>query len=162
MDDRVAVVGDDGVVEHQLPDVRQFLNVRRSRKAGPVVVPSSVTSMLNVSVRFGDGIALVEDVRHHLVAEIEVVPWNPRLIRRDEQAHELGRARRIAVRLSQLRDRVQLTDARLLIDAPEHQTHRQQDRHTGSRGAWRVVSGALRSSASLMNRSLRRRCPPAS
>ncbi len=38
-----------------VPTLRQFLNVRRSREAGPVVSPSSVSSMVNVSVRFGNG-----------------------------------------------------------------------------------------------------------
>ena len=132
-----------------VPIFRQSLNVRRSRKAGPVVVPWSVTSMLNVSERFGAEIAAIEDLRHHFIAKIKVGAFDARLARRDQQPHELRCARGRAIRLAQFRDGIELPDARLLIDAPEREADLPRTATPAPRRVT-VVSGALRNSTSLM------------
>src|SRR5215831_5515412 len=53
MDDEIPLYETTAWSKVILPMRRQFRKVRRSRKNGPCVSPSSVTSMSKVSVRFG-------------------------------------------------------------------------------------------------------------
>ena len=113
----VAVVGDDSVVEHERADTAPVAERAPlfERRAGRFPFVGELDVEGELSLR--RGIAAVEYLRHDLVAEVEAVAGDSRLIRRvDQQAHELRRARRLAGRLSQLRDRVQLADRRLLVD----------------------------------------------
>ena len=86
VDDRVSVVGDDSVVEHQLPDVLPVLE--RAPLAERGAGGRAFVGYLDVERQraLRHGIARVEDVRHHLVAEIERVPWNHRLRERRRRA----------------------------------------------------------------------------
>src|SRR5215475_7562403 len=61
-------------------------------------------------------VASVVDLRHDLVAEIQRLAIDPRLLRRDHQAHERRRFRGFGSWFAELSDLVQLTDARFLVD----------------------------------------------
>src|ERR1051325_10653055 len=55
------------------------------------------------------------DLGHDLVADVEALAWYDRLLRRDEELHELGRARRLAGGLPHLGDLVELPDGVLFV-----------------------------------------------
>src|SRR4030095_8793730 len=96
MKDEIAVVGDDGVVERQRahaapvterPPLLRY-QPRRMHVGGVLYV---------VRLRvFGRRIAAIEDLRHDLVPEVEALSLDSRLVWRDEQSHELRRARGLA------------------------------------------------------------------
>ena len=71
MDHGVAVVRDDGVVEHNRPICRQFWNVRRTRNGVPdVSLVGDVDGERQRPLRHG--IAAVEDLGHDFVANVEI------------------------------------------------------------------------------------------
>ena len=125
-----------------VPIRRQFRNVRRTRNGVPDVCPSSVTSIVNVSVRFGTGSPRIEDLGHDFVAHVEVRTGNHGLLGRDEQPHERRCPRRLARWFSQLRNRIELADGGLLVHAPEHGRDLDQQRPGGAAAedghVWRV------------------------
>src|SRR5215813_15428744 len=104
VDDTVAVVGGYGVVEHQASDPppvaegAPLAELRASRRA--------VVGNLDMKGQrpFRHRIALVEDLRHDLIPEVERVALDTRLINGDEQPHERGRSSGGARPLVQLRD----------------------------------------------------------
>src|SRR5262249_19152194 len=112
-----------------LPMRRQFRKVRRSRKNGPCVSPSSVTSMSKGERALRPGVTAVVDLRHDLVAEAQSRALDSGLAWRHGETHEGRRARGLALRLSELRNLVELANARLLVAHAEHTPDDHQERH---------------------------------
>ena len=128
MDDEIGVVGNDGVVERQRADAAPATKRPLLRERRPARLPFVGHLDVERQRAFRGRVAPIEDLRHDLVAEIELRARNARLMLGDQQAHELGRARRSSFRLAELGDRVQLTDARFAVDIAERQAHFQQKR----------------------------------
>src|SRR5262249_22116086 len=82
-----------------LPMRRQFRKVRRSRKNGPCVSPSSVTSMSKGERALRPGVTAVVDLRHDLVAEVQSRALDSGLAWRHRETHEGRRARGLALPL---------------------------------------------------------------
>src|SRR5262245_29972113 len=78
---------------------------------------------------FRPDVAAVVDLRHDLVAEIQSRARDSGLGRRHRETHEGRRARGLAWRLSELRNLVELANARLLVDPVEHKADDHQQRH---------------------------------
>src|SRR6516225_4134345 len=75
------------------------------------------------------GVAAVVDLRHDLVAEIQSRAFDSGVAWRHSETHEGRRARRLSLRLSELRNLVELANARLLVDYAEHDPDDHQERH---------------------------------
>src|SRR4029077_16439495 len=69
---------------------------------------------------FRPDVTAVVDLRHDLVAEVQSRALDSGLVRHHCETHEGGRARGLALHLSELRNLVELPNARLLIDQAEH------------------------------------------
>src|SRR5258708_438960 len=106
VDDGIAIVGDDRIIEDHGADPapvskRASLPQRRST-GGAFVSHFDVESECALWFR----IALVENLRHNLITEIEVFALYPQLLGRHQQAHKFRRSRRQRLRLAELRDLV--------------------------------------------------------
>ena len=132
VDDGVAVVRRDGVVEHHRADPppvpKRPAHAERRSRCHPVV--GDIDRERERPLRYR--IAPIEDLRHHLVADVEVCAGNHRLPGCDEQPDELGRSRRLAGWFPQLRNRIELTDGGLLVHAPEYRRDLDQYRPGGT------------------------------
>ena len=132
VDDRIAVEGDDGIVESQRADPAPVLERAPYPDGRPLRLPLIGHLDGERERPPGRWIAAVEDLRHDLVAKVEIGAGDPRLVRGDEQAHELGCARRAPFRLAELRDRIELTHGRLFVDPTEHEANRHEERRPGA------------------------------
>ena len=74
-------------------------------------------------------VAAIVDLRHDLVAEIEIIAHDHRLLGHDGQLHELRRARRLIRRLGQLRDLIDLPERRLFVGKLQRDAGGHQHRH---------------------------------
>src|SRR5262249_25394084 len=126
VDDEIAVVRSHGVIEDYSSDAppifesAPFKGWQASRRSfvGHFDIESKGT--------LGLWIALVENLRHDLVAKIQPFAFDPGLLRRDQQAHNLWRAHGFAARVAQLGDLVELALGRLFIDALENRAGDEQ------------------------------------
>jgi hypothetical protein len=142
MNDKVAVVGNYGVVEGQLADAAPILEGSPHKTQDVTRRPFIRHFDVKRELAFRNGIALVENLRHDFVAEIQVFTFDPGLIGRDEEAHERGRPRGFVQRFTEFGDRVHLAQVGFLIHEGKNNTRDGQ--------TWPAPSGALRSSASLI------------
>ena len=125
-----------------VPIRRQFRNVRRTRNGVPDVFPSSVTSMVNVSVRFGTGSprskiwAMTSSRTSRSAPGITGCPGAT------SSRMNCRRSRRLAGWLPQLRNRIELANGGLLIHPPEDGRDLDQQRPGGTAAedghVWRV------------------------
>src|SRR6185295_655582 len=132
MDDGVAVVRHDGVVE----DERAYPPPVPERAAHPEWRSRrrSIVGDLDGERQgsFRRRIAAIEDVGHDLVAYVEIGARNLRLSLRNDQPHELRRLRRLAGGLPKLRNRIELADRGLLVHTPEDGGDLDEDRPGGA------------------------------
>src|SRR5262249_45302554 len=120
VDDEIAVVRSHGVIEDYSSDAppifesAPFKGWQASRRSfvGHFDIESEGT--------LGLWIALVENLRHDLVAKIHRCAFNPRLLRHDQQAHKLWRSGGFAAGFAQLGVLVELGLGRLFIDAAKN------------------------------------------
>src|SRR5438445_12875388 len=128
VDDEIAVVGSDGVVENDPSNTPPIFERAPLKDRQPA--RRALVGHFNVEGEraLGLGIALVENLRHDLVAKVQRLAFDPRLLRRDQKALELRRPRPFALRFAELGDLIQLPLRRLLIDALKDGAGDQQDR----------------------------------
>ena len=113
---------------------RQFRNVRRTRNGDPDVTPSSVTSIVNVSVRFGVGSpgskmwAITSSRTSRSAPGITGCPGAAR------SRMKAGALVGSPAGFAQLRDGIKLTDRWLVVHAPEYRGNFDQD-HAGGAAA---------------------------
>src|SRR5579864_5144692 len=129
MDHEVAVVRGDGGGEGQLADVAPV--AEGTPLEGRHAARRAFIGDFDVEGERAPGfrICAVVDLRHHLVPEVQGVPWNPRLIRSDQEAHVGRRPRGLAPGLAELGDLVELADRGLLVGRVEGRAAHEQDRH---------------------------------
>src|SRR5262245_38335195 len=111
MDDEIAVVRNDRPVEGNGSDVAPIAEGAPLAKRWAVRLP--VIGNLDVERKraFRPEVGAVVDLRHDLVAEVESRALDSGLVRRHRETHESWRARGLALRLSKLRNLVELADA---------------------------------------------------
>src|SRR4029453_1253077 len=149
MNDEIAVVRHDRPVEGNGSDAAPIPEGAplAERRAARLSVIGNVD--VECERAFRSDVAAVVDLRHDLVAEVQSRALYSGLARRHRETHEGWRARRLSLRLSELRNLVELANGRLLIDHPEHDPKTIKiGRPKPRRNA--VVFGALSNSTSLM------------
>src|SRR5262245_51258550 len=116
VDDAIAVVRNDRPVEGDGSDAAPI--AEGAPLAERRAVRLSVIGNLDVEREraFRPDVAAVVDLRHDLVAEVQSRALDSGLVRHHRKAHEGGRARGLALRLSELRNLIELPYARLLIN----------------------------------------------
>src|SRR5438034_7513374 len=102
VDDEIAVVGNDGVVENDPSNTPPIFERAPLKDRQPA--RRALVGHFNVEGEraLGLGIALVENLRHDLVAKVQRLAFDPRLLRRDQKALELRRPRPFALRFADL------------------------------------------------------------
>src|SRR5262245_40157429 len=139
---RVTVVRDDGVVEDDGADLPPVLEsaAQTERRARRLALVGDLD--VERERALGRRIALIEDLGHDFVADVEVGPGDHRLAFGDEQPHELRCSRRLTGGLPKFRNRIELAEGALLIDPAEDRGDCDQDRcggcAAGARDIWRV------------------------
>src|SRR5262245_4532103 len=117
VDNEITVVGSDGVIENHSSDAAPLLEraplEERQSARRPFIGYLDVEGERALGLR----IALVENLRHDLVAKIQRFAFDLGLLRRDQQAHETRRACGLPIWFAELSDLVELALRRLLIDA---------------------------------------------
>src|SRR5262249_1734447 len=74
------------------------------------------------------GIAAIKNLRHDFITEIQIGAFNPGLLRRNDQAHELGTTRGFALGFTELGYLIKLTVGGLAIDELKHQSLNENNR----------------------------------
>jgi hypothetical protein len=122
MNDKVAVVGNDGVVEDQLADTAPILEGSPHETQDVTRRPFIRHFDVKGELAFWNGIAHVENLRHDFVAEIQVFTFDPGLIGRDEEAHEHRRLRGFVLSFTKLGNLVDLAHGGVLVDDGKNNT----------------------------------------
>src|SRR6266446_152251 len=129
MDDEVAIVRNDRPVEADGTDVAPISEGALLAEERAVRLPVIGDLDVESERALGPGVAAVVDLRHDLVAEVQSRALDSGLGRRHRETHEGRRARWLAWRLSELRNLVELANARLVVDQLEHDPDDHQQRH---------------------------------
>src|SRR5262245_6946972 len=129
MDGEIAVVRNDRPVEGDGSDAAPIPEGAPLVKERAVRLPIIGDLDVEGERALRPGVAAVVNLRHDLVAEIQSRALDSRLAWRHRETHEGRRARGLALRLAELRNLVELTNARLLIDQAEHNPDDHQERH---------------------------------
>lgn len=142
MDNVIAVVGCDGIIEGQRSDATPIL-VMSPRNAQDFPFSAFIGHFDEKNeLALGLGIARIENLPQNLIAEIEIVALDPWLLPRDNQAHEFRRPCGFVPRLAQFGDLIDLALAVLLIDEDKDDSLDYYDRHAFAapprRDVWRV------------------------
>src|SRR3984893_3906035 len=129
MDDEIAVVRHDRPVEGDGSDAAPI--PEGTPLAEERAVRLTVIGDLDIEREraLRPGVAAIVDLRHDLVAEVHSRALDSGLGRRHRESHEGRRARGLAWRLSELRNLVELANARLVVDQLEHDPDDHQERH---------------------------------
>src|SRR6516164_858794 len=129
MDDEIAVVRNDRLVEGDGSDAAPIAEGAALAEERAVRLPIIRDLDVEGERALRPGVAAVVDLRHDLVAEVQFRALDPWLARRHRETHEGRRARGLALRLSELRNLVELANAWLLVDHAEHHPDDHQERH---------------------------------
>src|SRR4029077_5195411 len=78
---------------------------------------------------FRPDVAAVVDLRHDLVAEVQSRALDSGLVRHHRETHEGGRARGLALRLSELRNLIELGYGRFFVDHAQHDPEEPKNRY---------------------------------
>src|SRR5258708_38599140 len=108
VDNEIAVVGGHGVTENYSSDAAPIFErapLKNRQPAGCALVGHVDVKTQRALRRW---IALVENLGQDLVAKIQRLALDPRLVRRNQQAHKLRRSCGIALRLAELGDLIKL------------------------------------------------------
>src|SRR5215467_4677502 len=129
MDDEIAVVRNDRAVEGDSSDAAPIAEDAALAEERAVCLPIIGDLDVEGERALRLGVAAVVDLRHDLVAEIQSRALDSGLAWGHRKTHEGRRARGLALRLSELRNLVELANARLLVDHDEHNPDDHQERH---------------------------------
>src|SRR5215831_18907737 len=129
MDDEIAIVRNDRLVEGDRSDAAPIAEGAPLAEERAVRLPVIGDLDVEGERALWPGVAAVVDLRHDLVAEVQSRALDPWLARRHRKTHEGRRARGLALRLSELRNLVELANARLLVDHAEYDPDDHQERH---------------------------------
>src|SRR6516164_6660807 len=129
MDDEIAVVRNDRPVEGDGSDAAPIPEGAPLAEERAVRLPIIGDLDVEGERALRPGVAAVVNLRHDLVAEVESRALDSGLAWRHRETHEGRRARGLALRLSELRNLVELANARLLVDQDEHNPDDHQERH---------------------------------
>src|SRR5260370_4469832 len=128
MDDEVAIVRNDRPVEADGTDVAPIQEGALLAEEPAVRLPVIGDLDVESERALRPGVAAVVDLRHDLVAEVQPRALDSGLGRRHRETHEGRRARWLAWRLAELRNLVELANARLVVDQLEHDPDDHQQR----------------------------------
>src|SRR5262245_38818297 len=129
MDDEIAVVRNDRAVEGDPSDAAPIPEGAPLAEERAVRLPVIRDLDVEGERALRPGVAAVVDLRHDLVAEIQSRALDSGLAWRHRETHEGRRARRVSLRLSELRNLVELANVRLFVDHAEHHPDDHQERH---------------------------------
>jgi len=116
VDHKITVVRDHRIIENQ------FANRAPITEGAPLkywrAVRRAFIRHFNVKGdrAFWAGVTFVKNLRHDFVTEIQLFAVNSGLLRRDKEAHELGRSRGYIFRFAEFGNGVKLPDRGFLID----------------------------------------------
>src|SRR6516165_7225490 len=120
MQDKVAVIRGNGIIEDQFPDALPAGNRHTSDDVRSV--RGTFIAHINIegkrSLRYG--VTRVKDLGHDFVPEVELIAGNAGLFRDDAQTHVFRSPSRLTVGLAKLRNLVELALRRLPVDSAEY------------------------------------------
>src|SRR5215470_5240043 len=129
MDDEIPIVRNDGLIEADGSDAAPIPEGAALAEERAVRLPVIGDLDVEGERALWQSVAAVVDLRHDLVAEIQFRAFDSVLAWRHRETHEGRRAHGLALRLSELRNLVELANARLLVDQAEHDPDDHQERH---------------------------------
>src|SRR6476659_8899111 len=129
VDDEIAVVRNGRPVEGDASDAAPIAEGAPLAERWAVRLPVIGNLDVERERAFRSNVAAVVDLRHDLVAEVESRALNSGLARRHRETHKGRCARGLALRLSKLRNLVELAYGRLLVDHAQHDAEERQNRH---------------------------------
>src|SRR5260370_30259698 len=153
VDDAVAMVLNDRSLEGDGSDAAQIPEGAPLAERRAVRLPVIGNVDVERECAFRPDVAAVVDLRHDLVAVVQSRALDSELVRRHRETHEGRRACGLALRLSELRNLVELAYARLLGAASP------ADRHKCAAGRPRWHSGEGNEAAASIHALLSRRFP---
>src|SRR5262245_8730146 len=120
MDDEIAVVRNDRPVASHRADAAPVAEGAPLAEERAVRLPIIGDLDVEGERALRPGVAAVVNLRHDLVAEVQSRALDSGLARRHRETHEGRRARGLALRFSELRNLVELANARLLVYHSQH------------------------------------------
>src|SRR6476659_1797170 len=129
VDDEIAVVRNDRPVEGDGSDVAPIVEGAPLAERWAVRLPVIGNLDVERECAFRWDVGAVVDLRHDLIAEVESRALDSGLARRHSETHKGRRARGLALRLSKLRNLIELAYGRLLVDHAQHDPEERQNRY---------------------------------